>query len=159
MSVEFIEFAAIACSGLSGGAFVEGLMSLKGNLGGDPEVRYTPGGEPVVSFRLAVTERSSRGGIVSDRTVWHRCIVQGELAELATRLRKGSRVIVAGEIRERTWNQYGRKRTVAELHVGHIELTEPLPGDNSQEWEMPAPKAHSPLEAARAAGLFNDDQD
>ena len=73
---------------------------LVGNLGKDPELRYTPAGQPVASFSLATTERwSDKNGQRQDRTEWHNIVVWGKLAELANQyLKKGSKVLIEGRL-------------------------------------------------------------
>lgn len=135
---------------------MQGTTFMRGNLGADPEVRFTADGKPVVGFRLAVTEHSARSGISSQQTVWHRCVVSGELAELARQLKKGDRVGIEGEARSREWTRYGRTQSVQEFHVIRIEA-KAAPSEHSQTWESSETRVRSPLEAARAAGMFTDE--
>jgi single-strand binding protein len=74
---------------------------LVGNLGNDPETRYTQGGLAVTTIRLATTSvRKDRDGNTQERTDWHRVKLFGKLAEIAAEyLRKGSQVYVEGSIR------------------------------------------------------------
>ena len=71
-----------------------------GNLGGDPEMRYTPDGTPVTEFRVAVNRRGKRAdGSDWDKTWWFRVTAWRRLAETCNQyLRKGSQVMVIGEI-------------------------------------------------------------
>jgi len=80
---------------------IENHVSLIGNLGGDPETRYTQGGTAVTKFSLATTStRKDREGNRVESTEWHRCVCFGKLAEIAGEyLRKGSKVTVQGTIR------------------------------------------------------------
>ena len=71
---------------------------LIGNLGKDPEVKYTPSGTPVAKLTLATNERfKDKGGEWQDRTEWHNVVVWQRLAEIAGEyLKKGSKVYIEG---------------------------------------------------------------
>ena len=74
---------------------------LIGNLGKDPELRYTPGGQAVASFSLATSEKwRDKEGVAQDRTEWHNIVVWGRQAEIAKEyLAKGGRCISRGGYR------------------------------------------------------------
>lgn len=98
---------------------------LVGNLGRDPEVRYTPGGTPVANFTLATNERwTDPAGEKKERTEWHRIVVWGKQAEIAGEyLRKGRQVYVEGSIQTREWtDRDGNKRTTMEIRAHRIQL-------------------------------------
>ncbi|MBN95058.1 MAG: single-stranded DNA-binding protein [Deltaproteobacteria bacterium] len=88
---------------------------LLGNLGRDPEVRYTQAGKPVANFTLATSERSGRDG--QDRTEWHNIVAWDKLAELCERLiKKGSKVYVEGRLQTREYtDRNGNKRWMTEV--------------------------------------------
>lgn len=90
---------------------------LVGNLGANPEVRYTAGGQPVANFRLATTERWVKNGERSEITEWHRVVAWGKLAETCGQyLQKGKQVYIEGKIRTRQWqDQQGQKRFTTEI--------------------------------------------
>jgi single-strand DNA-binding protein len=74
-------------------------VSLLGNLGADPELRYSQKGAPMVSFRVAVNfVRNGPDGERQENTEWFRVRVMGRQAEFAQRLTKGTRVFVAGRL-------------------------------------------------------------
>lgn len=77
------------------------LVILVGNLGNDPETKYTQGGMAVTRISLATTSvRKDREGNTQERTEWHRVVLFGKLAEIAGEyLRKGSQVYVEGSLR------------------------------------------------------------
>lgn len=85
-----------------------------GNLGADPEVRYTPdGGTAIATLRIATSRRyKNRDGQPVEETEWHRVILFGRAAELAKDyLRKGSSVLIEGRLRTRKWtDQNGQDR-------------------------------------------------
>jgi single-strand DNA-binding protein len=129
-------------------------LELTGNLGSDPEMRYTPDGKLIVVLRLAVTDRP-RSGLAYGRVTWHRCIAHGPFAELASRLKKGAGINMEGESVERSWIRHGQRQSVTEIHVTTLQVQADSPAAGNTENIMGRP--HSPLESARAAGLFRDD--
>ena len=82
---------------------------LTGNLGADPEVRYTQSGIPVATFSVATTERwKDKDGNKQESTEWHRVVVWNRLAEIAGEyLSKGSKVLVEGKMVTRKWQDQG----------------------------------------------------
>ena len=94
---------------------------LLGNLGRDPELKYTQGGSPVTSLSLATNEYSKDGG---DRVEWHRVVVFGQSAENCCRyLHKGSTVHIEGSLRTRQWEtQTGEKRYVTEVIARRVQF-------------------------------------
>src|SRR5271163_360630 len=87
---------------------------LIGNLGKDPEVKYTPQGTPVAKFSLATNERyKDKDGNWQDRTEWHNIVLWERLAEVAGEyLKKGGKVYIEGRIRTDSWDdkQSGQKK-------------------------------------------------
>ncbi|WP_028214399.1 single-stranded DNA-binding protein [Paraburkholderia mimosarum] len=82
------------------------MVSLVGNLGADPEVRYLPSGDAVANIRLATTDRykDKASGEFKEATEWHRVSFFGRLAEIVSEhLEKGSSVYIEGRIRTRKW--------------------------------------------------------
>jgi single-strand DNA-binding protein len=79
---------------------------LVGNLGKDPEVRYTPGGQAVANFTIATNENwTDKQGQKQERTEWHRIVVWGKAAELCGEyLSKGRQVYIEGRLQTREWN-------------------------------------------------------
>ncbi|HUB09735.1 MAG TPA: single-stranded DNA-binding protein [Myxococcales bacterium] len=78
---------------------------LIGNLGANPELRYTQGGQAVANFRIATNEKwNDKNGQAQERTEWHRIVVWGKLAELCNQyLTKGRQVYVEGRLQTREW--------------------------------------------------------
>ncbi|MBN1660828.1 MAG: single-stranded DNA-binding protein [Anaerolineae bacterium] len=101
-----------------------------GNLGRDPEMRYTPDGQAITSFSLATTRawNSSNGGR-RDTTEWFNVVAWGSLAEICHEyLSKGRRVYIEGELRTRGWEQPdGRKHFRTELVAGEMIMLGPRP--------------------------------
>ena len=99
---------------------------LIGNLGSDPEVRYTPDGVPVANFNLATTEswNDRNTGERQERTEWHRLVLWSKLAEIAGQyLKKGSKIYVEGKLQTRSWDdQSGQKRYTTEIRVFEMQM-------------------------------------
>jgi len=78
---------------------------LIGNLGRDPEVRYTPSGQAVAKFPMATKEQwKSKEGTKSERTEWHRIVAWGRLGEICGEyLKKGSQVYIEGRLQTSSW--------------------------------------------------------
>ncbi|MFT5090579.1 MAG: single-strand DNA-binding protein, partial [Planctomycetota bacterium] len=104
---------------------------LIGNLGGDPEVRFTPDGTAVANFSLATSESwKDRSGERQERTEWHRLVLWRQLAEIAKNyLRKGSKIYVEGKLQTRSWDdQSGQKRYTTEVVVNEMEMLDSREG-------------------------------
>jgi single-strand DNA-binding protein len=98
---------------------------LIGNLGKDPELRYTPSGQPVATFSLATTERwNDRNGQRQDRTEWHNIVAWGKLGELVNQyLKKGRSAYIEGRITTRSWDDKdGNKRYKTEIVANQIQF-------------------------------------
>ena len=98
-----------------------------GNVGRDPDIRYTAPGQAVASFSLATTERgytAANGTQVPDRTEWHSIVMWGKNAEIAERyIRKGSQLYIEGKLRTRTWEDKNQiKRQVTEIYVDTFDF-------------------------------------
>lgn len=91
---------------------------LLGNLGKDPEVRYTSSGRAVATFTLATSQQwRDQDGNDQERTEWHRVVAWGRLGEVCGEyLSKGKQVFIEGRIQSREWeDQEGNKRTTVEI--------------------------------------------
>ena len=96
-----------------------------GNLGADPELRYTQSGTAVASFRVATTERwKGQDGQMQEQTEWHSCNAWGKLAEICGKyLQKGSKVYVEGSINTRKWqDKTGSDRYSTEIKVREMKM-------------------------------------
>lgn len=94
---------------------------LIGHLGKDPEIRYTQGGEPIVNFSLATSDKwTGKNGDKQERTDWHRVEVFGKSAQVCRDyLTKGRPVYLEGTIRYEEWiDKEGNKRQTTKIHVG-----------------------------------------
>ena len=116
-------------------------ITLIGNLGNDPEMRYTPSGLPVTSFSLAVNKRwTGQDGQRQEKTIWFRVTLWRKLAETANQyLTKGSQVLVVGEIEDvRAFiDRDGNPRGSLEVTATNIKFMGGR-GDNAMSTPAPA---------------------
>jgi single-strand DNA-binding protein len=101
---------------------------LIGNVGRDPELKYTPSGIPVTSFRLATSETwKDRDGNVQEHTDWHTVVAWRGLAEVINKLvKKGARVYIEGRIQTRSFeDKNGSKRHIVEILADNMLLLDP----------------------------------
>jgi single-strand DNA-binding protein len=98
---------------------------LVGNLGKDPELRYTPSGTAVCTFSLATTDRfKNKQGEQQDRTEWHNIVVWAGLAEICGKyLTKGKQVYIEGRIQNRSYDDRdGNKRYISEIVASEMQM-------------------------------------
>jgi len=103
---------------------------LIGNVGNDPEMRYTPDGKPVTSFNLAVSRRyTTREGERREETEWFTVVTWNRLAETCNQfLAKGRRAYVEGRLRSRVWEgQDGQKRFRNEVIANKVVFLDRQP--------------------------------
>lgn len=108
---------------------------LLGNLGNDPELRYTSSGQPVCDLRVATKETwKGRDGEKNERTEWHRVVVWGKQGENASKyLSKGRQVFVEGRIQTRSWeDKEGNKRYTTEIVASNVLF---LPGGAKRDYQ------------------------
>jgi single-strand DNA-binding protein len=126
---------------------------LIGNLGRDPELRYTPGGQAVANFTLATTESfSNKSGERQERTEWHRIVAWGRQAELCAQyLAKGRTVYVEGRLQTREWeNKEGQKQRTTEIHANTVQF---LGGPRGAAGAGGAPGAGRPQARGEGDGM------
>ena len=126
---------------------------LVGNVGGDPEVRYTASGDAVANLRLATSEswKDKQSGQQQERTEWHQVVVFKPLSEIVSQyVRKGSKLYIEGALRTRQWEQDGVKRYSTEIvasemqmldskQSGQQEAVQHPQGQVSQNFQTPPP--------------------
>jgi single-strand DNA-binding protein len=126
-----------------------------GNLGRDPEMRYTPTGKPVTQFTVAVNQstRNQQTGEWTEDTDWFRVSVFGDRAERAAeQLRKGNRVFVEGRFRSREFEgQDGQKRTSLDVTADNVISLEKRPRDEEGSFSG-APAAAGAAPAGSLSG-------
>lgn len=120
---------------------------LIGNLGKDPELRYTPSGQAVCSFSLATTEkwRDRESNDLKENTTWHNIVLWGRQAETAKEyLQKGSPVYIEGRIQTRSYDDKdGNRRWMTEI-VGQRMQFLGRRGDVSRDDSAPPPDMQPP---------------
>jgi len=109
---------------------------LIGNLGADPEMRYTPNGKAVANFRLATSESYVKDGQKTTQTEWHKVVAFDKLAEICGEyLAKGRQVYIEGKIRTRSWDDRdGNKKYMTEIVASTMKMLG-SPRDASKEKE------------------------
>jgi single-strand DNA-binding protein len=99
---------------------------LLGNLGKDPEVKYTPSGVPVAKFSLATNERyKDKSGEWQERTEWHNIVAWQRLAEIVGEyVKKGSKIYIEGRLQTSSWEdkQSGEKKYKTEIVASDLVL-------------------------------------
>jgi len=101
---------------------------LIGNLGRDPEIRYTTSGQAVANFTMATSEvRTNKDGNKVESTEWHRVVAWGRLAEICGEyLSKGKTVYIEGSLRTRSWeDKDGKKRWTTEVVARTMQILSP----------------------------------
>jgi single-strand DNA-binding protein len=130
---------------------------LIGNLGGDPELRYTPSGMAVCNFSIATTEkwRDKQTNEMKESTNWHRIVLWGKQAETAKQyLTKGSAVYVEGRIQTRSWDDNGVKKYITEIVGQRLQFLGKRGAESTGEHDTPPPP-----EADAAPPLTEEDDD
>lgn len=133
---------------------------LVGNLGADPELRYTPTSQPVCSLRVATTEKfKSKTKGDQEKTEWHRVSVWGKQGEAcAQHLSKGRQVYIEGRLETRQWEKDGQKHYSTEINATSVVF---LGGDgaNGQTRARREPTQPQSTPAAEPGGPLPGDDD
>ncbi len=126
-----------------------------GNLGADPEMRRTAGGQSVCNLRLACNERfKGKDGEWADRTEWVPVVVWGNSADACSRfLRKGSRAYVEGRIQARGWEKDGQERWTTEIVAQTVKFL-----DSRQDAGNPPQPRKSAADGPGGNGIVPDDE-
>lgn len=107
---------------------------LIGNLTKDPELRYTPQGTAVASFRIAVNSKIKQQGELKDETLFIGVVVFGKQAESAGQyLSKGRSVLVEGRLQERSWEKDGQKHSRMEVVASSVRFLSKKTQGSSEE--------------------------
>jgi single-strand DNA-binding protein len=143
---------------------------LVGNLGADPETRYTASGAAITNIRIATSEswRDKQTGENQERTEWHRVVFFSRLAEIAGEyLRKGSQVYIEGSLRTRKWQgQDGQDRYTTEVVANEMQMLGGRGGEADQRPagggfrdNKPAQKSETPAQSSAPAAEDNFAED
>ncbi len=143
---------------------------LVGNLGNDPDMRYTAGGAAVANISIATAEswKDKNTGEQQERTEWHRVVFFGRLAEIVGEyLRKGSQVYVEGRLQTRKWtNKEGHDQYTTEIVANEMQMLGSKssgsanydPAPQAQQNSAPAPQSQAaPAAKSVPADDFDDD--
>ena len=106
---------------------------LIGNLGSDPEIKYTTSGNAVATFNIATTDRwKGQDGQMQESTEWHRIVAWQRLAEICGEyLNKGSKVYIEGKLQTRKWqDQSGNDRYTTEIVAREMKMLSPKGGEH-----------------------------
>ncbi|MGH8224756.1 MAG: single-stranded DNA-binding protein [Gammaproteobacteria bacterium] len=136
---------------------------LIGNLGADPEVRYTQGGKAVANLRIATSERwkDKQSGEQQERTEWHRVVLFGKLGEIAGEyLKKGSQVYLEGRIQTRKWqSQDGADHYTTEIVANEMQMLGGRGEGGGSAPRAPADDGHDNSAGPDASGGALEDDD
>jgi single-strand DNA-binding protein len=130
---------------------------LVGNLGRDPELRYTPQGTPVCSFTVATNEkRKDKAGEAQDFTTWFRVTLWGRQAETASQyLTKGRPVYIEGRLRLEEWtDRDGKQRYTLEVHATDMQF---IGGGRGDDAPYTGGGKAAPADQAPAEAELSDD--
>lgn len=114
---------------------------LIGNLGSDPEIRYTQSGTAVATLSVATTRKwKDRDGNMQDDTEWHRVVAWAKTAEFCNNyLKKGGKVYVEGRLQTRKWqDQSGNDRYTTEVIADNVQNLSPRQDSGQSEPPMPS---------------------
>jgi single-strand DNA-binding protein len=142
---------------------------LVGNLGRDPETRYSPDGGAITNISVATTDKwKDKNGEMQEKTEWHRVAFFGKLAEIAGEyLKKGSQVYVEGRLQTRKWqDKEGQDRYTTEIVANQMQMLGSRQGMGGGDRGGEAPEAGGgsrpaakPAAAKAAGGKFDDFED
>ncbi len=136
---------------------------LIGNLGADPELRYTSGGTPVADLRIATNRKfKDRDGKWQDDTEWHRVVVWGKQGETCKEyLAKGRQVYIEGRLQTRQWeDRDGNKRSTTEVVADTVQFLSGRGGGGGGGgggYDEPPPPDERYVPAGPGGGADDDD--
>ena len=112
-------------------------VEIQGKLGKDPEVRYTPSGDAVCKFSIAVsTKFKDKQGVKKEVVYWANIVAWRNLAEICAKyLVKGQECIIVGHLTANTWEKDGVKRTTTEIVVDEMHFCGPAPAKGGGDEE------------------------
>lgn len=120
---------------------------LIGNLTKDPELRYTPQGTPVASFRLAVNRYYKQSDEIKKETMFIDNVVFGKQAESCSKyLNKGSSVFVEGRLQERRWESNGQQKSKFEVVAQSVRFLSRRGGSPPEAEDITPPEETTDLE-------------
>ena len=133
---------------------------LVGNLGQDPDVKYTAGGAAVTTLSIATSEswKDKDTGNEQERTEWHRVVLWRRLAEIAGEyLKKGSKVYIEGSLQTRKWEQDGVTRYTTEVIGRDMQFLDSRgSSNNSDSYDQSPPEAQESVDVSQSS-IEDDD--
>ena len=133
---------------------------LVGNLGQDPEVKYTAGGAAVTTLSLATSEswKDKDTGSDQEKTEWHRVVLWRRLAEIAGEyLKKGSKVYIEGQLQTRKWEQDGQTRYTTEVVGRDMQFLDSRGGSSSDSSSYEDTSQDAGSQNLPDSGITDDD--
>jgi len=138
-----------------------------GNLGAEPEVRYTAGGSAMANVNIATSEtwRDKQTGEQQEKTEWHRVVFFGKLAEIVQQyVHKGSKIYIEGRLQTRKWqDKEGHDRYTTEIVANEMQMLDSKGGSSASfEPAQQAAPAQTPAQPAPSSSTsqiddFDDD--
>lgn len=131
---------------------------LVGNLGADPEIRYTQSNTAITNLSIATSEtwKDKQTGEAREQTEWHRCVAYRRLAEISGEyLKKGSKVYVEGRLQTRKWtDQNNIERYTTEIIINDLQMLDGKPQGNQQQ-QRPQQSQQHPAQPSQSQGGGN----
>ena len=139
-------------------------VTIVGNVGNDPEVRYMPNGNAVANITVATSEtwKDKGTGEQQEKTEWHRIIFFNRLAEIVEQyVKKGSKLYLEGRLQTRSWEQDGVKRYATEIVASDMQMLDSRvsgseTGNTQQQSQSKSQPEHRPSVPAQFDN-FDDD--
>ena len=136
---------------------------LVGNLGKDPDIRYTPGGAAVANVTIATNEswKDKNTGEMQEKTEWHNVVFFSRLAEIVGEyLKKGSQVYVEGRLQTRKWqDKSGNDRYTTEIVANEMQMLGGRSGAGAPDSRPSGPAPSAPQQSSAPAAAANDFDD
>ena len=131
-----------------------------GNLGQDPEIKYTAGGAAVTTLSIATSDswKDKDSGMDQERTEWHRVVLWRRLAEVAGEyLKKGAKVYIEGQLQTRKWEQEGRTRYTTEIIARDMQFLDSRGSSNNESTQKSSEMNDQPAAEVPDSAIDDDD--
>ena len=131
-----------------------------GNLGQDPEIKYTAGGAAVTTLSIATSDswKDKDSGMDQERTEWHRVVLWRRLAEIAGEyLKKGSKVYIEGQLQTIKWEQEGQTRYTTEIIARDMQFLDSRGSSNTSSTQKSAEMNDQSAADVPDSGIDDDD--
>ena len=131
-----------------------------GNLGQDPEIKYTAGGAAVTTLSIATSDswKDKDSGMDQERTEWHRVVLWRRLAEIAGEyLKKGSKVYIEGQLQTRKWEQEGQTRYTTEIIARDMQFLDSRGSSNNESTQKSSEMKDQSIADVPDSAIDDDD--